>query len=266
MASKSIELQVQCPDCKKRQPVQYWLKISADENPELKRQLLNRNLFQYNCGFCGNKFSVRSDLRYLDVPLGLYIYLHPEKPYTVDSDILQMLEFMKSVGTPFHSVYEAHNLDELVRLILEHDRTYRRDNKMNENNSVIDSLKVNKTLESDPKTAGAINFSVMVPFCITDGDKFDQHDTTDEKVTISVQFMNELNTIHQEKDRGIHTIGTHSFELIRSYADLLDGEEYRFTQNLSSQPKHKIEAILGVQLGYLLMKKEAFRKRIQSTL
>jgi len=50
--SKSSEVQIQCPDCKKESSFTIWDSVNVDLDPELKQAVMDGSLFQFQCPFC----------------------------------------------------------------------------------------------------------------------------------------------------------------------------------------------------------------------
>jgi len=55
-----------CPECGKENEVELWCSINPEEQPELKKKLLDGSLFTFTCTHCGHKSLLGYDLIYHD--------------------------------------------------------------------------------------------------------------------------------------------------------------------------------------------------------
>jgi DNA-directed RNA polymerase subunit RPC12/RpoP len=73
--SRVTQEQISCPECSYNQLFQIYHSVNVTINPELKEELINRELTTFKCSKCSKMFYLRYDLLYHDVNRHLLIWL-----------------------------------------------------------------------------------------------------------------------------------------------------------------------------------------------
>ena len=76
------KIHARCPKCGGEADLPAFSRINAEENPELKQQLLDGRLFIWNCPYCGRDNLVKYPLLYHDPEQKLLIWLSDGNPDT----------------------------------------------------------------------------------------------------------------------------------------------------------------------------------------
>jgi hypothetical protein len=119
MPSESKMEEWSCPKCQKRSQYQYWFKVSADESPALREQVLSGDFFEVNCEGCGLRGQVMPEMRYVDYPGKFLVYLVQLKMLEQSSEFINTLPLLRRFGTRIHVV---HTVADLQSIILAYER------------------------------------------------------------------------------------------------------------------------------------------------
>ena len=119
MPSESNMEEWSCPKCQHKSPYQWWYKVSADENPELREQVLSGDLFVASCDGCGLRGQVLPEMRYVDYPGKFFVYLVQKEMVEQSSEFINHMPLLRRTGTRIHVV---HTVAELQSIILAYER------------------------------------------------------------------------------------------------------------------------------------------------
>jgi len=72
--SEQKKLKLKCPKCGKEFETDMWVEINADTDPELRNQILSRELFKIECPECKTIFNLQYPLLYIS-PVKRYVVL-----------------------------------------------------------------------------------------------------------------------------------------------------------------------------------------------
>lgn len=67
------EIKITCPICNEEHGYTIWDSINVQVNPEMKDQILNKKLFDWECPKCGNYFNIPYGFIYHDMEEGFLI-------------------------------------------------------------------------------------------------------------------------------------------------------------------------------------------------
>lgn len=88
--SSKIDESIDCPACGLNQTSPLWESVNVTLNPELKEQLMRRELNKFVCTGCGHQAVIASNLLYHDMEKKFMIWMVPqdngETPRNVDLD------------------------------------------------------------------------------------------------------------------------------------------------------------------------------------
>ena len=121
MPAKFDGVMINCGKCGGVAGFKCYYKISGDDYPELKAQILDGSLFVANCVKCRSDIQVAQTLRYSDYSPGknFFVYLCPKENLAESYAVIQSLPGLRSAnGT---KVYVVNTLDELQKVISSFD-------------------------------------------------------------------------------------------------------------------------------------------------
>lgn len=121
MPSKFDSVMINCAKCGGIAGFKCYSKISGDDDPDLKAQVLNESLFVAKCVKCRCDIQVTQTLRYSDYSPGknFFVYLCPKENFAESYDLIQSLPGLRSAnGT---KVYVVNTVEELQKIIISFD-------------------------------------------------------------------------------------------------------------------------------------------------
>lgn len=116
MPSKFKDVSFACAKCGASISHRFWVKISADDDPKLKSQIMDTSLFSSVCVKCQTPVDVIQDLRYSDYSKGMnfFVYLCPKENLAQSYEFIQTLPMLRSNGTKVHVVNTVSVLQTLI--------------------------------------------------------------------------------------------------------------------------------------------------------
>jgi hypothetical protein len=115
MSSKSRQVAATCGGCGNEFSFKQWVKVSANDDPDLKQKIHDGSLFRTTCPSCGLSMELVQDLRYTDLAGAFYIFLYPSQAGPLPDDISQVLEIMSAAGTDTHIANSPESLSALIK-------------------------------------------------------------------------------------------------------------------------------------------------------
>ncbi len=114
--SRVEQTTLKCPECGNEQPFTYWQIVNVTSDPDLKKKVLDRTLFNLTCERCGYDAAVGHSLLYHDVEKQLVVFLGEGAPDDSTSEGMY-------VWSTFHSEPETRfrlvsSIKELIEKIL----------------------------------------------------------------------------------------------------------------------------------------------------
>ena len=119
--SKSSVMKVTCPECGHEQDFTIWPHININQTPEMKEQVLDCQLFVYECDACGKKFPVTYPCMYLDDEKKLKVYLSPTMEALNDfneaiEETDEAYKTLKDMGYVLRGVTSVNELAEKIMI------------------------------------------------------------------------------------------------------------------------------------------------------
>lgn len=118
MPAKYDSATIVCGSCQKKAVYRVCVKVSGDDYPELKAQVLDGSLFAVQCQQCHGTFHLAYPFRYSDYSKHFFAFLCPKEQMQENYGIIQMMPSLRANGTRVHV---AQTVEELQRLITSYD-------------------------------------------------------------------------------------------------------------------------------------------------
>ena len=75
--STEIKKDIVCPACGQTQKLEMYTSVNAEENPELRRDILRESIFDWECRHCGYTAQMAYPMIYHDPAHGFMVCLRP---------------------------------------------------------------------------------------------------------------------------------------------------------------------------------------------
>ena len=99
--STAITKDIVCPNCGQTQKLELYTSVNAQENPELRRDILRESIFDWECRHCGYTAQMAYPTIYHDPELGFMVCLRPSGAVSKPETIPAVKELIKrSVKNP----------------------------------------------------------------------------------------------------------------------------------------------------------------------
>lgn len=109
-----------CPNCQLEQEFELRENVNVTLEPELKKQVLERQLTKFKCQGCGRTLQIRHPLLYNDVKEKFLVWLpHKDSKPTMQEGSVVM-NMMAKAGYKFRSVESYNELVEKIRIFDDH--------------------------------------------------------------------------------------------------------------------------------------------------
>ncbi len=122
--SQQSPQQFSCPNCHAQATITTWPKINIDLNPELKPQLLNTNLWKWQCPHCHHETLIPWNTIYHDPTNHFIIFFNWDdkniKPQQKYANFTPPMLPSASKNTTYRTVYGIYNLLERIKILENH--------------------------------------------------------------------------------------------------------------------------------------------------
>lgn len=117
MPSKFSTAKLSCPYCGTAFDYRHWTKISGDDYPELKEEILSGAIFQAVCPKCNRGHKVIANMRYSDYSRlrNFFVYLVPEDMMEKERQFIESLGGLKKNGTRIHLAHSPSELQSIIK-------------------------------------------------------------------------------------------------------------------------------------------------------
>lgn len=118
--SKQKNIEIQCPYCGEEALFQIWESVNVSINPELKKKILSKEIFDFTCPACKGITMVQYGPLYHDMDKGLMFMYSDNKQHGMNSFTFMKMMLGRAERDDYvTSTYSS--IEELLQLILLHE-------------------------------------------------------------------------------------------------------------------------------------------------
>lgn len=115
--SKPTLIEAQCPYCENNIEVPYFENVDISKNPSIKKRILSRDFFSFQCPHCKDIIPTVGPLLYHDTAVPTMIYLIPEGYDQSLDNFNQLLELVRKDNTDGPMTYISRIVPTVDKLI-----------------------------------------------------------------------------------------------------------------------------------------------------